>query len=856
MVDHSDAEPRYFPDIVDKIVDPWRDPARDVPDGRVVVVAGTPQSGRTTVLGQVAADLRQAGVRVVGREVRLGALQTVDDAPCGERLLQGSTVLAAALQVAGAGAVGDLIALGAEIVATHRLADGLDPERPSSDPYVHVRRVAEAVRWQAEQEPLALVIDDADKLDHPDVWWDALFGTSLPRLAARLPVLVVLGVERTSTAASHALQVVDTKLLPAGLAEEIRLPALDPARIAAALGPIDDVLLGQLRSLVYGRPAWLDELWGEWRTQGIVVHRDGRWTAAPDARDRVGTSLHGWIESRLHADAPGGDAFWRAKEILETAALEGWRFTVEALAAVLGDDVEDLIDWIDDHLTDPDGPALLEEDGFVARADGVDPPELRCYRFRSAMVAGVLRKEVLEATNGKVLAGRYARALADAYRWSSVSDVAWTISRLATTAGDEELAEYVWRRANRLGGLEAAARLARFLVEHLDIDTASAEELAATIKRLNGLTSKLVSEWNAAETLEFCHGALRAARVVTNAEQYGRVDVRRIGLLFDALLNIGIAGRNAGEADRAVAWLSEAAELSKGATDFVRTGRAYRLLANAEAVGWRGDLERRASARVHIATALEYTRRGKSRSALLEQVSCLEVIAQLASTTEDRLEKMDAIRQSATLLLDPVFRHALGGVGKNVGSCLVDAAWLARIESQQAARERFYVASLRCRSNVSDHSTSLSNLSFVRWQNDDVSGAVRVACQALRLDQSYSAEHEGVSLLRLANCARSLSAPRGDEFAVLAYGRIERSVLYFDAAGELHRKFDDILALVDDATRQQIEHDYLADRGARLLREAFGVDVAEIDALNERLGDAGEDELRGFLLDVQRYCTR
>ena len=315
---------------------------------------------------------------------------------------------------------GNLIALGAEIATTRRMTETPDLEQMSSDPYVHVHRVAEAVRQRAEHEPLALVIDDADKLDTPEVWWDALFGTRLPRLAARLPVLVVLGVERTSTAKSHALQVVDTKLLPAGLAEETRLPALDPARIARALGRVDDALLGQLRSLVYGRPAWLDEVWREWREQGAVVRRDGRWTTAPDARDRVSVSLHGWVESALRAGAPDGDAYWRAKQIVETAALEGQRFTVEALAAVLGNDVEELIDWIDEHLADPDGPSLLAEDGFVERTEGVDPPELRCYRFCSAMVAGVLRQEVLDGTNGKELARTYAHALAQVYRWSSV----------------------------------------------------------------------------------------------------------------------------------------------------------------------------------------------------------------------------------------------------------------------------------------------------------------------------------------------------------------------------------------------------------------------------------------------------
>jgi len=78
----------------------------------------------------------------------------------------------------------------------------------------------------------------------------------------------------------------------------------------------------------------------------------------------------------------------------------------------------------------------------------------------------------------------------------------------------------------------------------------------------------------------------------------------------------------------------------------------------------------------------------------------------------------------------------------------------------------------------------------------------------------------------------------------------------FAQAQELRESFRDEIAQIDDATRQQIEHDYRADRGAHLLHEAFGIDVAEIDALNERLGDATEDELRGLLLDVQRYCTR
>ena len=106
MVDRSDADTRYFPDVVDRVVGPRRDAGPDGPDGRVVVVSGVPRSGRSTVLHHAAADLRHAGFRVVRRAVRNGGLQTVDEPRRGEHVMQGATLLAAALQVAGAGAVG------------------------------------------------------------------------------------------------------------------------------------------------------------------------------------------------------------------------------------------------------------------------------------------------------------------------------------------------------------------------------------------------------------------------------------------------------------------------------------------------------------------------------------------------------------------------------------------------------------------------------------------------------------------------------------------------------------------------------------------------------------------------------
>ncbi len=95
-----------------------------------------------------------------------------------------------------------------------------------------------------------------------------------------------------------------------------------------------------------------------------------------------------------------------------------------------------------------------------------------------------------------------------------------------------------------------------------------------------------------------------------------------------------------------------------------------------------------------------------------------------------------------------------------------------------------------------------------------------------------------------------------DTLAVLADTWIHWSTMYVELATGLRRDFADALTQTDDATRQQIERDYRTDRGATLLREAFGVDIDDIDTRNEHLGDVTENELHGFLVEVQEYCAR
>ena len=161
---------------------------------------------------------------------------------------------------------------------------------------------------------------------------------------------------------------------------------------------------------------------------------------------------------------------------------------------------------------------------------------------------------------------------------------------------------------------------------------------------------------------------------------------------------------------------------------------------------------------------------------------------------------------------------------------------------------------MRCRASLAEYVRRLGFLGEARFRCDDRAGAARAGCQALRLAQAYSVEEEGIALQQLASVARALGSPSARVLAVLAEQRLTP-----DSANAvaLHREFGPLIVQTDDATRQWIERDYRADRGARLLREAFGVDVAEIDILNERLGrDVTEGELRGFLHEVREYCTR
>lgn len=172
-----ESEP-FRADVVARMVQGWLGEDDESPPGRMVVVSGAPQSGRTTVLERVARDLAATGHAVVRRVVRDGIPQAPDDvAP--DRLIQAAKIVGAATSL-GSPVAGGLILLAAEIATGARMES--DDAPAVNDAVVLVERVATALEQRAAAGPMALLIDDADQLVEPHLWWDVLFASLLPDL--------------------------------------------------------------------------------------------------------------------------------------------------------------------------------------------------------------------------------------------------------------------------------------------------------------------------------------------------------------------------------------------------------------------------------------------------------------------------------------------------------------------------------------------------------------------------------------------------------------------------------------------------------------------------------------------------
>ena len=98
-----------------------------------------------------------------------------------------------------------------------------------------------------------------------------------------------------------------------------------------------------------------------------------RWRYTAAGRNSAKTGVADFIRVAIWQLADGDvDVFNQINRVLRTASLEGTVFTADAVAKVLGYGREELVDWLDEHLTSEavGANAPLEEAGFVKVGDG------------------------------------------------------------------------------------------------------------------------------------------------------------------------------------------------------------------------------------------------------------------------------------------------------------------------------------------------------------------------------------------------------------------------------------------------------------------------------------------------------
>ena len=263
-----------------------------------------------------------------------------------------------------------------------------------------------------------------------------------------------------------------------------------------------------------------------------------------------------------------------------------------------------------------------------------------------------------------------------------MSASAWTISRLATAAGDEELAETTWRRANRLESVEAAARLAQFLVEHTDVRVGDAIGAGG-----GGGPAERSVVWSLAIQCAPRPQAVRSD-CADGAHHSGCRQCRPAGR---GTATPWRAAAWDGRADDGIAALAEAEHVGPGRRPGAHRQPLPHVLADAKWVFAVGT-EHRAAARHHFSTAAQ--QRVPAHWLLSEKVLA-QCLAEGARSADDFAERVRAVDEATAIVL------ATAGSRGEIASSETGLAPLSRPpvwrhNGDRRTESRFLTACLRC----------------------------------------------------------------------------------------------------------------------------------------------------------------
>jgi hypothetical protein len=321
------------------------------------------------------------------------------------------------------------------------------------------------------ERPVACLLEDIDQVSGRQVWWSQFLLPFAAEVVRDLRLLLVVSLTGPAELGAHERDepqplYVARRLVERGGARWRPLQPLTVEDISAWLHPCSPVLAARLHAATGGDPRWVSELWDDWQSRR-VVHRipDGTWqlTGADSASlGAINDLLDARLRRLLGTHEPA--RLEAARELLATAALEGPRFTAQAVADALGRDPDEVIDLLDDSLmaTEDRTDGLVVDLGFLEiQVPMAESRFVNRYQFVSTLHWHTLRRYGL---GGPAETARrseeYAWALDRAYA-PQQARVAAIVAELLTAAGNRGAAAWFERRAdfdNTLAAQRSAAR--------------------------------------------------------------------------------------------------------------------------------------------------------------------------------------------------------------------------------------------------------------------------------------------------------------------------------------------------------------------------------------------------------------
>lgn len=316
------------------------------------------------------------------------------------------------------------------------------------------------LRRAAEEKPLVCLLDDWDEAQR--FYWDSMLVSIAKEIAQDVPLLLFVTVNEPVRAGTPEedgsdLMAVIRSLTGKGLAEWWPLRKLSADEVATAIGRAAPGIANKLHGVTGGNARWVKELWREWRlSETVVTDETDRWVWGEKHKATVNL-YDDILRDRLTRllDAEAVVEVEEVRDVLACAALEGERFTADAVARAVGWDRDELIDFFDEVLvrTEDNLDGLLSEEDCISipASDGTTHTLWR-YSFVSDLHRMALERYGFADeqrpgkgdTEKREMSAALAEALVEVYT-PEERLVAGPLARLLRDIGQKETADHYQR---------------------------------------------------------------------------------------------------------------------------------------------------------------------------------------------------------------------------------------------------------------------------------------------------------------------------------------------------------------------------------------------------------------------------